>query len=426
MARFLVSALGSAGAVHPFVAVSQALMARGHSVRMIASPHFEVRIRAAGVDFAPIGEAGDYERLLQRPELWQPRSGARFVVDELLARLPQAYDVTDGLTTDDTVLVGSTLSWAVRLVQERRGLLAATVHLSPVCMPSASAPPVMPGVGDVGRMPAWSVRLLQWAGERLIVDRLAGPRLNALRERLGLPRVTRIWGRWMHSPDLVVGAWPDWFAPRQADWPHASMTSGFPIFDEGGSSLDSALDAFIAAGPAPIGITPGSAMAHGHAFFAKALDACAALDRRVVTITPYRDQLPDVSPASAHHVAYAPFSALIPRLAALVHHGGIGTSAQALAAGVPQVVVPFAHDQFDNAARLGRLGVAATPGPDSSTRVWSAALERLLSAQGTTSAARRLADRMASAEPGAVTIANRLERLAETGTRASGGRSPFD
>ena len=411
--KFLMSALGSAGDVHPFIAIGIVLRTRGHDVRILASPPFEERIRRAGLAFAPLGTADDYERVLQRPELWQPRGGARLILDELLQRLPEGYAATDRYAHESgTVLVGSTLSWGVRLVQEMRGLPAATVHLSPVCLQSATQPAILPGVGDLSWMPAWALRALQRAGERLLLDRWIGPRLNAFRATLGLAPVRRIWSRWMHSPDLVIGAWPSWFAPPQADWPPATIVSGFPLFGEQGTDLSPSLAAFLAAGPPPIGITPGSAMAHGEAFIARALAACAATGQRALLITPYRAQLPASLPDDVHVVDYAPFGALLPRLSALVHHGGIGTSAQALAAGVPQLVVPFAHDQFDNAARLQRLGASRTLRVADQTATWVDAVQAAVGDPSMATAARAMRDRMAAEGSAAETIASRLEALA--------------
>ena len=417
--QFVVSALGSAGDVHPFIAISQALRARGHRVQMIASPYFEARIRRAGIEFTPLGVPGDFERLLQRSELWHPRLGARFVLDELLNSLLDAFTATAAISQPrDTVLVGSSLSWGLRLVQEHSGLPAATVHLSPIFLWSATQPSVLPGGGDLSWLPVWALRALQSAAERLLIDRWVAPRLNRVRAGLGLAPVQRVLSRWMHSPDLVICAWPDWFAPPQPDWPTQTRTSGFPLFHEsshdGVDGLDPSLEAFLAAGPAPIGITPGSAMAHGAAFFANAIAACASLGQRALLISPFRDQLPAILPAGAMHVHYAPFSALLPRLRALVHHGGIGTSAQALAAGIPQLVVPFAHDQFDNAARLCRLGVAVSLDAAAPTADWQGALHGLLDNPARTAALRCNAERMSVEAPAACRIADQLESLGQS------------
>ena len=109
--HFLLSALGSAGDVHPFIAIGQALRARGHAVRIIAMAPFEARIAKAGLAFTPLGTDEDYQRLLARPDIWRPLDGARILIDELLERLPEAYETTTAcVVPGDTVLVGSTMS----------------------------------------------------------------------------------------------------------------------------------------------------------------------------------------------------------------------------------------------------------------------------------------------------------------------------
>jgi rhamnosyltransferase subunit B len=407
----LASALGSAGDVHPFIAIGLALRARGHAVDLLASPRFGARIEGAGLGFVPLGAAGDYDRMVAQPELWHPSRGLKLVLDELAQRLPEAYALTAAQVRRDTVLVGSTLSWNVRLVQEALRVPAATVHLAPACIFSAIAPPRLPRIGDLSWCPAPLLRRLQAAGERWWVDPLVVPRLDALRATLGLPPVRRLLGQWQHSPGAVIAAWPDWFAPAQPDWPPHSATSGFPLWDEPGA-LDGTLEHFLATGDAPVGITPGSAMAHAERFFARALAACEALGHRAVLVTAYSSQLPQPLPAWAHHVPYAPFAALLPRLAALVHHGGIGTSARALAAGVPQLVLPFAHDQFDNAARLRKLGVARVLSQRASARRWRNALQVLLEAVDVVLAVRRVAERLRGHGAAAHGIASRIEALA--------------
>jgi UDP:flavonoid glycosyltransferase YjiC (YdhE family) len=101
-------------------------------------------------------------------------------------------------------------------------------------------------------------------------------------------------------------------------------------------------------------------MAQGQLFFAAAVDACRRMGRRGILLTRQSGQVPAELPASVIHVPFAPFSELLPRCAALVHHGGIGTTSQALRHATPQLVMPMAHDQLDNADRAVKLGVAAT------------------------------------------------------------------
>jgi rhamnosyltransferase subunit B len=128
-------------------------------------------------------------------------------------------------------------------------------------------------------------------------------------------------------------------------------------------------------------------------------------------VTPFADQLPEKLPPFAMHAAYVPFDLLAPRVAAFVHHGGVGTCAQVLAAGRPQLITPFAHDQFDNAARLARLGVAASVAHDAPAAQWSAALSALLRDPATAGACAAMAARMASEQDAPAQIAGWIERL---------------
>jgi UDP:flavonoid glycosyltransferase YjiC (YdhE family) len=208
--------------------------------------------------------------------------------------------------------------------------------------------------------PRWLKKPLFDLIYRRIVDRVYAPWLNPLRAEVGLPPlVPDFFRRWRDSPTLILGLFPAWFGPPQPDWPRQVVLTEFPLYDERDATpLPAGLDAFLAAGPTPIAFTPGSANIHGRPFFEAAVDACRRLGRRGLLLTRHAEQVPTDLPEGVVHVPFAPFSLLLPRVAALVHHGGIGTCAQGMAAGVPQLVMPLAHDQFDNADRLRRLGVA--------------------------------------------------------------------
>jgi rhamnosyltransferase subunit B len=180
---------------------------------------------------------------------------------------------------------------------------------------------------------------------------------------------------------------PEWFAPPQRDWPRRMSLAGFPLYDQepaatvraGSAAMrDDDLEALL--DERPIVFTPGTGNRHARAFFAAAVDASVRLGRPAILLTSHPEQLPASLPLSVRHVAYLPLSRILPRTSALVHHGGIGSAAAALAAGVPQLVMPFAHDQPDNAARLCKLGVAAAlTSPQASGARVATALDRLLS-----------------------------------------------
>jgi UDP:flavonoid glycosyltransferase YjiC (YdhE family) len=201
--------------------------------------------------------------------------------------------------------------------------------------------------------PVWKVF---WRGLDLVGDILVGPELNAVRAQLGLKPTRRLFQNWL-SRQLVIGMFPGWYAQPQADWPSQIRLAGFPMFDGGQNEMVApAVMEFVRAGPRPVAFTFGTGMAHSSDLFRAALQACETLGVRGIFLTKYRDQLPDPLPPSVFHCAFAPFQKLFPRCAAVVHHGGIGTVAQAMAAGVPQLVHPICFDQIDNGVRVKRLG----------------------------------------------------------------------
>lgn len=365
----LLVAIGSHGDVHPFVGIGQALRGRGHQVTILTNGMFEPLVRGAGFGFVPFGTAEEYRQTALNPDLWHPLKGFKLVAEfGILRSARPVYEaVAEFWNTrprGETVVVASSLGLGARLAQEKLGVPVATVHLSPVVFRSLYESPKFPGMF----MPRWlpkPLKRLQYAlADRVVIRPFVTKPLNAVRAECGLPPERDLFGDYIHSPQRVIGLFPDWYAPPQPDWPPQTRLTNFPLYDERDvEPLTAEVSRFLDAGEPPIAFTPGSAMWQGHGFLAESAEACRLLGRRGILLTRHRDHLPPRLPPGVIHAAYAPFSQLLPRCAALVHHGGIGTLSQGLAAGVPHVVMPMAHDQADNAARLRRLGVAAVVPP---------------------------------------------------------------
>lgn len=357
--NFLLVTIGSHGDVHPFVGIAAALKRRGHDVTLMTNGHFASLAQRESIDFVGFGSSEDYLKMAKNKDLWSKRRGFNVVFGSVCETLQKVYEPIAAhiQANPDTILIGSTLALAARVAQDKFGVPMMTVHLAPAIFRSSIAPPKLPGL----YMPRWlplSIKEKLWeGGDRFLIDPLIAPPLNAFRATLGLPPVSRVLWQWWNSPRMVVGLFPDWFAKPQADWPPQVKLTGFPLYDERGhASLSREMQAFLDAGDKPIAFTPGSAMVHGHQFFDAAIRACQKLNRRGILLTRFREQIPASLPSNVIHADYAPFSDLLPRVAALVHHGGIGTTSQALAAGVPQLITPMSHDQFDNAFRVKQLG----------------------------------------------------------------------
>ncbi|QEG37146.1 glycosyltransferase [Bythopirellula goksoeyrii] len=358
--RFLISALGSYGDVFPMVGLGSALRSRGHQVTLVTNPHFQAIVESVGLEFLPVGTTEEYDELTRHPDLWHPMKGPILVVGKSFSKsLRELYDIIAANTkAGETILVAHCLDLASRIHHDKFGTPLASVHFAPIALRSFHQSPQMFGMLMQNWVPRSLRRFQFWLADKM-VDYLVGSELNGLRGELGLPPVRRVMHEWYFSPKLVLGLFPKWFAPPQPDWPPQTQLTGFPLWDQSGQEeLQPEVQDFLQSGSPPIVFAPGSAMTAGEKFFAAAIEACQRLDRRGILLTKYPEQLPTELPPTIKHCHFVPMSSLLPQCAALVHHGGIGTCAQGLAAGLPHIVMPMAYDQLDNAMRLKNLGVA--------------------------------------------------------------------
>jgi UDP:flavonoid glycosyltransferase YjiC (YdhE family) len=392
----LLIALGSHGDVHPFVGIGLRLRERGHHVAVAANEYFKPLIDHASLEFVEAGTADEYRKLATNPDLWNAFRAPRAVFEGTARYLRLIYQIAaEFARRPDSVVAASTLAIGARVAQDAHGIPLATVHLSPSIFQSIDPPPAMMPFSFLPRFTPRFVYRGCWSLVTKMMDAVICPSLNALRAEVNLPPVRGILRDYWHSPQRVIGMFPEWFGPRQASWPKQTALTGFPLYDEPDvTPISPELDAFLRAGEAPIAFTPGSAMWQAHQFFDASARACAQLGRRGILLTRHRDHLPDSLPRGVIHVDYAPFSQLLPRCAAVVHHGGIGSSAQSLASGIPQLITPFAHDQPDNADRLTRLGVAETlPARRYKASRIVPMLQRLLNSSDVAQSCRRVKER---------------------------------
>lgn len=357
--RVLIAASGSYGDVFPFVAIGRELKRRGHDVVFFASAYFTSLIESAGLAAVPLGTVEDYETVVRHPDAFHPTRGMRLIFQANLEHLPRAFRAMESrVVPGETVAIGSTLAFATQLLREKHGVPAAFVHLAPSIFRSVHRPPC---VGE-RPLPAWlppfAIRAVFWIADRFLVDPLFRE-LNRFRGELGLDPVERVFHHWIHEVQAVIALFPPWFAPPQPDWPKNVHVTGFPLFD-GVDPLPPEAEAFLDSGEPPVIFTAGTAAANERAFFEESVAASRLGGLRAILLTKFREQVPADLPAGVRHFDFLPFSRILPRARALVHHGGIGTSSQALAAGIPQLVRPRAFDQFDNAARLEELGCGRT------------------------------------------------------------------
>jgi len=349
--------LGSSGDVNPFIGLGVALQGRGHRATVITNPIFQAQIESQGLRFLSVGTAAAARMAITNPDLWHPRKGFGIISQVLIPSIEELFRLIEAHADQDTVVAFSTLSLGARLAQEKLKIPSASVHLQPGIIRTFGEHGMFGNMRLSASHPRWFKSAVFRLADFLILDRSLKRPLNEFRTKLGLAPIDRVMHRWLHSPQLVIAFFPQWFAAAQADWPDNIHLVGFPLWDaDEAARLDQAME-FLDQGTPPIIFTPGSAGSTMHAFFSESVKAAQRLRMRAMLVTNYPEQTPRNLPPGIQVFGYLPFSKLLPRSALLVYHGGIGTLAQGIKAAVSHLVVPHAHDQFDNAWRLRRLGL---------------------------------------------------------------------
>lgn len=366
MARVVLTTFGSLGDLHPYVAVARELLARGDRPLLATHGFYRERVEAAGIEFHAVrpdlADFGD-PAVTMRRAIASPRA-TEFVVRRLvLPHVRASYEDLLAACEGADALVGHVLTVAAPLVAEERGLPRIHSVLQPLALFSAHDPPVL----STAPASRWALRLGPALWRALWALARAGSRswfreLDGLRAELGLPPAPGHPVLGGFSPVLNLALFSPVLAPPQPDWPPRTVTTGFAFWDrdEAGEGMPAALREFLDAGPAPLVFTLGSsAVWAAGTFYREAVKAAGLLGRRAVLLTGPQAAAPaEWLARDVMAVPYAPHSGLFARAAAIVHQGGIGTTGQALRAGRPMLIVPFSHDQPDNAARCARLGVA--------------------------------------------------------------------
>lgn len=374
MARdLLITTFGSLGDLHPYMALALAWQQRGGRATIATSEFYRVKIETASIGFLPVrpdmpapeNSAAIIERLMDT------RHGTRRLFQELI--LPSLRDSYHDLRaacleTQPDILLSHPITFAAPLVAQQLQLRWASSVLSPLSLWSHFDAPILPGVvgGALVRKHPFLSRALSQIAKT--ATRSWFSPVDELARELNLPRGGHPLFGGVHSPQLLLALFSKTLAQPQPDWPTSTRLCGFCFYDQHNDEENRNQDAnttrlneWLEMGDAPIVFTLGSAAVYSaRDFWLQSRRAARRLNRRAVFLVGTRTTNPFPTPAHPSELVlpYAPYSLLFPRASIIVHQGGVGTTSQALRAGVPQLVVPFSHDQPDNAARLQRLGVA--------------------------------------------------------------------
>ena len=348
---------------------------------------------------------------------FHPRTGTEYVMRRMmLPCLEQSYEDLREIAGEADLLVGHPIAFATPIVAEELRKPWISVALQPAAILSAFDPLTVSGMPLLEWCRGWGPGFWAqfWRLTRKVMRHWGRP-VNDLRRKKGLREVASPLLDDMFSPYGTQAWFSRVLASPQVDWPAKMSVMGFPFYDRlaPGQGLSPELARFLDAGSPPVVFTLGSsAVFDAGTFYTESAEAVKALGcRGVLLVGKDPRNLPVRALPEGMIVAdYAPYSELFSRAAAVVHQGGAGTMAQALRAGVPMCVVPFSHDQPDNARRCVGLGVARTVprGAYRAGRV-RAELERLLTDGGYRASGQKVAAVMAK-EDGIGAACDGLER----------------
>lgn len=354
--RVVVMAVGSGGDVAPMASVAAKLADRGFATTLLAPVRYKHFTEGTGVTFQSIGAEEVFSETFDGNDIWHPLRGPTAAWCYYGAAMRSGFQVLrQGWSASDTILVSSSFAVAARLAEELDGYRNTTIHLSPSVIFSAHRPSKWPAFSIPPTWPLFLKRFMIRAVERLVTDPMIGTHVNSFRLELGLQPEKNLFSQWLHSPRRVIYAFPEWFASSAEDWPANGISASFPGGINRNRLLPTELETFLRKGNKPVVvITAGTAVAVRPIWVDRMVDFSVSHGARVVVIEPALH--PGQDDNFVCRIPYAPFEALLSRVQLIIHHAGIGTMAEAMRAELPQLLVPMAHDQADNADRLQKIG----------------------------------------------------------------------
>jgi UDP:flavonoid glycosyltransferase YjiC (YdhE family) len=357
--KVVLTSIGSRGDVQPMVAIAQALAARGHRPVIAAPPDFASWVGTFGIEFVPLGiDVSAFMREHREAlggNIWRFFHETRRLFD---TELPEQLDALVELGRDAGAIVFAAGAAAAPSAGEKLGIPVLGVLFTTTVVPSSGhAPVVIPW----RTLPRWMNALL-WRAMDGGWNVLLRKGLNDARGRHGLKPLGDVTTHLYEESRLVVAVDRELF-PLEREWDDRIPHVGFLFARPGETALDPDLEAWLREGEPPIYVGFGSMMGKGPERMRGVIaEAIAAVNRRALVSRGWAD-LGRGLPGGWRAIGETPHQLLFPRMACVVHHGGSGTAAAALRAGVPQVVVPLILDQYHHAQVLFERGLAPRPVP---------------------------------------------------------------
>lgn len=333
------------GDVIPFIRIGKELRKRGHKVTIITHCKFGETAKKAGLDFEAWDTPEEYETLVEDMSLNKADSSSENNYSYSSSKFRQKYENTNRRMAEyekiikyceepnTAILCKNRSSIAAYMVAEKLGIPLATVMMNPMEVTSMLMYEKLEGKNDVDR-------------------------LNTLRRKVDLSDISS-WLQWESSAKMTLALWPEWYDTESDEWPSEIQNVGFPLEkgkEEVQRDIPAEFEKWIDKNPKPIVITGGTTKCIDNKFYSRSVAACGLAGYPTVVLTRYKELIPEELPSNVVWFDYLPLDKILPQASLLIHHGGIGTLSGALAAGVPQLILPCYVDRPYNASLIKKLG----------------------------------------------------------------------
>lgn len=366
--NILLTTYGSHGDLNPYMTMASLLKEAGHTVTIATVKLYQEKVESIGCKFIPlrpnideIGPEGDWAKKVN-----DSRHGAEFVARELIIPyIEENYRTLMSATEECDLIISHVLTFVSPIVAEKRGIPWLTVMLQPATILSVYDPPAFSFAVNLPKLKFLGPAFFKFLFKVFATFSYHWFKpVYELRKKNGLPNPTANPMMKYYSPFGTLALFPASFAAHQKDWPVNTFQIGFPLYSDAESVISDKVSEFLKQGEAPIVFTLGTAVVEMKSdFFHIAYEAVKQTKVRAIFLIGENSDHSTDEMSNDEQICisgYESYPLLFPKCRAIVHQCGIGTTSQALYSGKPQILIPFAHDQPDNAYRVSKLGCGVT------------------------------------------------------------------
>lgn len=332
MSTIICETNGTDGDILPFIRIGKILKRKGHKVAIVTHGYYESKVKEADLDFIPLDTLVEYAKFINDNASMcvNPQGYITFLKKNDLPRILPAYQkVKEYYEPNNTILLSKAPGFLSTIIAEKLDIPRIVIYLAPGFVMSEEF--------------------------SIMVYDLLKDDIQKIRAELGL-NTPYSWRKLWKSAEKYIGLWPEWFKAEHSFLHEEIEKIGFVVDEKRDEEISDEITALLEKDPILIN-SSSSSLYISSDFFTSTINACEELQQEAILVGRFKEFLPEKLPPQIHVYDQLPFGTLMPKVKAIIHHGGIGTTAQALASGLPQLLLAGGVDRPDNAMCVKQIGV---------------------------------------------------------------------